>query len=61
MRLGIFFACVYIPYFLKASVGTDAAFNDLSLYKQLVENIDVDGPIATAALEVLTFGEDPKV
>ena len=54
VRLGIFFVCVYIPYFLKASVGADAAFNDLSLYKQLVDYIDVDGPIATAALEVLS-------
>ena len=51
VRLGIFFVCVYIPYFLKASVGADAAYNNLSLYKQLVDYIDVDGPIATAALE----------
>ena len=54
VRLGIFFVCVYIPYFLKASVGADAAYNDLSLYKQLVDYIDVNGPIATAALEVLS-------
>ena len=54
VRLGIFFVLIYIPYFLKASVGADAAFNDLSLYKELVTFIDVDGPIATAALEVLS-------
>ena len=53
VRLGIFFAIIYIPHFLKASVGADAAFNDISLYKQLVSFIDMDGPIATAALEVL--------
>ena len=54
VRLGIFFVLVYIPYFLKATVGADAAFNDLSLHKQLVNFIDVDGPIATAALDVLS-------
>ena len=48
VRLGIFFAVLYIPHFLKASVGADAAFNNISLYKQLVSFIDMDGPIATA-------------
>ena len=54
VRLGVFFAIVYVPHFLKSSVGVDAAVNDLYLYKQLVRFIDVDGPIATAALEVLS-------
>ena len=54
VRLGIFFAIVYVPHFLKSTIGADAAFNDLFLYKQLVRFIDVDGPIATAALEVLS-------
>ena len=54
VRLGVFFAIVYVPHFLKSSVGADAAVNDLYLYKQLVRFIDVDGPIATAALEVLS-------
>ena len=53
VRLGVFFAIVYVPHFLKSTIGADAAFNDLFLYKQLVRFIDVDGPIATAALEVL--------
>ena len=54
VRLWFFFVCIYIPYFLKASVGADAAFNDVSLYKQFTDYIDVEGPIATAALEVLS-------
>ena len=54
VRLGMFFVLIYIPYFLKASIGADAALNDLSLFKQLVDYIDEDGPIATAALEVLS-------
>ena len=45
VRLGIFFAIIYIPHFLKASVGADAAFNDISLYKQLVSFIDMDGRV----------------
>ena len=53
VRLNIFIISVYIPYFLKASVGADAAYNDLALHKQLYAYIDIDGPIATAALEVL--------
>ena len=53
VRLNIFLITVYIPYFLKASVGADAAYNDLALHKQLYAYIDIDGPIATAALEVL--------
>ena len=53
VRLNIFIISVYIPYFLKASVGADAAYNNLALHKQLCAYIDIDGPIATAALEVL--------
>jgi len=52
LRLGMFFVTIYIPYFLKASIGADAAVNDLALYKALCNYIDVDGPIVTAALEV---------
>lgn len=54
VRLNVFFTCIYIPHFLKSSIGADLAYNDLALYKQLVKFIDVDGPIATEALEVLS-------
>ena len=53
VRLNIFLITVYIPYFLKASVWADAAYNALALHKQLYNYIDIDSPIATAALEVL--------
>jgi hypothetical protein len=54
VRLNIFFTCIYIPYFLKASMGVDSAYNDLKLYKMLVQHIEIDGPVAVEALEVLS-------
>ena len=53
-RVSKYLSLVYNPYFLKASVGADAAINDIAMFKQLYEYIDYDGPIATAALEVLS-------
>ena len=52
VRLCIFFVTIYIPYFLTAMVGADAAFNDLQLFKSLYSYIDLDGPLAVESLEV---------
>ena len=53
-RLSLFLSVIYNPYFLKASVGADAAINDMAIFNQLYDFIDIDGPIATSALEVLS-------
>ena len=54
LRLCIFYTCVYIPHFLRSSVGVDAAYNDLALFKTLYSYMDMDGPLATESLEVLS-------
>ena len=52
--LNVFFATIYVPYFLRASVGTDAAFNDLNLFKSVYDYMEVDGPMAVETREVLS-------
>lgn len=47
----VFYTCVYIPYFLRCSIGADAPFNDLQLLKNLSSFDDSD--LASAALAVL--------
>ena len=44
----------YIPYFLTANFGADAAVNDLSLYKKLKKFSQVDKLLAEEALATLS-------
>ena len=44
----------YIPYFLTANIGADAAVNDLSLYKKLKKFSQVDKLLAEEALATLS-------
>ena len=48
-----FFTLIYIPYFLKASVGADSSFNDLDFYNKLFKYRRIDSVLAEKALEVL--------
>ena len=44
----------YIPFFLTANIGADAAVNDLSLYKKLKKFQQVDKELADEALATLS-------
>ena len=44
----------YIPHFLTANIGADAAVNDLSLYKKLKKFRQVDQDLADEALATLS-------
>ena len=48
-----FIAVVYVPHFLASSIGSDAAVNDLQLFKKLFEYRKVDPQLADEALVVL--------
>ena len=45
-RFTLFKVTIYIPHFLMSSIGSDAAVNDLTLYKKFV---DVDKVIGEKA------------
>ena len=49
-----FFTLIYIPYFLKTSVGAESSFNDLEMYSKLFMSRKVDAVLADKALTVLT-------
>ena len=44
----------YIPFFLTANIGADAAITDLSLYKKLKKFSQVDKVLAGEALATLS-------
>ena len=46
-------ALVYVPYFLKSSIGADAPVNDLQLVHLLLKFREVDAQCADAALTAL--------
>ena len=50
IRLNVFFTTIYVPYCLKVSVGADAVYNDLRLFKSVYDYMDVDGPMAVETL-----------
>ena len=52
-RFTQFFTLIFIPYFLKASVGADSPFTDLEMYKKLYKYRRVDSDLANKALAVL--------
>ena len=47
-----FTSLIYVPYFLLSSVGADAPFRDLELFKNLVSFKGVDEQVSEAALLV---------
>ena len=52
-RITLFQITIYIPHFLMSSIGSDAAFNDLSLHKKLQKFQDIDEVIGGEALKTL--------
>ena len=48
-----FFTLIYIPYFLKSSIGADSSFNDFEMYKQLFMYRKIDSVLADKALAAL--------
>ena len=47
-----FTSLIYVPYFLVAPVGADAAFRDLELFKNLVRFREIDIEVSEAAILV---------
>jgi hypothetical protein len=52
-RFVIFNVLIYVPHFLSAGVGADAAFNDLKLFKKLCKFRAIDSELSDTALNVL--------
>ena len=52
-RFTQFFTLIYIPYFLKASLGADSPHTDLDMYMKLYQYRRVDSDLADKALAVL--------
>ena len=48
-----FFTLIYIPFFLKSSVGVDSSYNDLDMYAKLFKYRKVDADLADKALAVM--------
>ena len=44
---------IYVVPWLSSSIGADAAFNDLSLYKTLLDYSNIDKPVAEVAIKFL--------
>ena len=44
---------IYVVPWLPASIGADAAYNDLSLYKTLIDYSTIDKPVAEVAIKYL--------
>ena len=44
---------VYVVPWLSASIGADAPYNDLKLYKTLLEFSNIDPPVAEVAIKFL--------
>ena len=53
-RFCVYAVMFYIPFFLTANIGADAAVNDLSLYKKLKKFQQVDKELADEALTTLS-------
>lgn len=53
-RFAVFNIQLYIPHFFMASNGSDAAHNDLILYKKLLKFRDIDKEIAEEAIKTLS-------
>ena len=53
LRFSSFFTTLYIPHFLRSSIGCDAAVNDLAFYKHLFHYKNVDSSLAEAGLDVM--------
>jgi len=51
--MNIFLALFFVPAWLKCSVGSDAAINDLQLIHQMLLFKTIDNPIAEAAIKKL--------
>ena len=47
-----FLVLIYIPYWFKVPLSSDAAVYDLSLYKQLLKYSEIDAEISMAVLQV---------
>ena len=52
-RFNQFQCTIYIPHFLASSIGADAPFNDISLYRKLESYRVHDAVIAEQTLETL--------
>ena len=52
-RFTQFFTLLYIPYYLKASIGADSPHTDMEMYRSLYKYRRVDAVIAEKALAVL--------
>ena len=48
-----FFTLIYIPFFLKSSVGVDSSYNDLDMYAKLFKYRKFDADLADKALAVM--------
>ena len=53
-RFCVYAVKFYIPFFLTANIGADAAVNDLTLYKKLKKFSQVDKELADEALATLS-------
>ena len=53
-RFCVYTVKFYIPFFLTANIGADAAVNDLTLYKKLKKFSQVDKELADEALATLS-------
>ena len=48
-----FFTVVYIPFFLKASIGVDSSINDMDMYHKLYRYRKIDAELADKAVAVM--------
>ena len=48
-----FFTLIYVPFFLKASIGVDSAVTDLDMYGKLFKYRKIDAVLADKALAVM--------
>ena len=53
IRVATFIATLYVPYFISASTGCDAAVNDLEMFKKLNIFSNTESDLAESALAVL--------
>jgi hypothetical protein len=52
-RVATFKVTMYVPYFLTASIGSDAAINDLEFFRKLHVYKEVDKDLAETSFVVL--------
>ena len=53
IRVATFITTLYVPYFISASMGCDAPYNDLEMFKKLKVFANTDPELANSALEIL--------